>query len=343
MKGNTVLRILTTALLLFVAFAGYRAYFWGDLHKHWPQVTINAVADVLVATGCGLLLYTLQIRKTFRAWFLPSVLVLIGIFSFALYWVHATVLTFFGLLTADFKDFFNAVCFQLLDSVAIVVSGSLAVIIQQQHYDRKQIVRAMEVMELENKRAELKYLKSQMDPHFVFNGLNMIYHQVPEESKVARESLLQFSGILRYHLNYAAGDRVSLLEEMEYLSSYVQFQKKRCSDFMEIEEDMKVEEGDAGIEPLLLLPLVENAVKFCNGDGASKGKMKVFMRQRNKKLTFQVENSYQPDQTHRYKGTGIGLENVKRRLSIMYPGRHDFQIINAPDAKMFTCNLEIWS
>ncbi len=343
MRRSSRWRLAVTMVLLWMAFAAYRAYFWDNISEHGAQVSLNSLADVLLACTCGLLIYTLQIRKTARKFFLPATLLLLVAFSFGLYWAHSGIYTAFGLLTADFRGLFDAICFQLLDSFAVIVCGSLAIVIQQQHFDRQQIVRAMEVMELENQRVELKYLTSQMDPHFVFNGLNMIYHQVPEESKTARESLLQFSGILRYHLNYAAGDKVSLREEKEYLHSYIQFQKKRCQDFMEIEEDLYIEDTDNGIEPLLLLPLVENAVKFCDGSSNEKGKLKVHLRHKNRQLSFHVQNSYLPERAMRREGHGIGLENLKRRLDIIYSGKHKLEIISQPEQQLFTCNLTIWS
>jgi two-component system LytT family sensor kinase len=70
--------------------------------------------------------------------------------------------------------------------------------------------------------------------------------------------------------------------------------------------------------------------------------VKVYMRQREKKLVFQVQNSFDPEKTTRHKGHGIGLENVRRRLSIMYPNRHEFRVLNQPEKQLFTCDLEIW-
>jgi LytS/YehU family sensor histidine kinase len=181
-----------------------------------------------------------------------------------------------------------------------------------------------------------------MDPHFVFNGLNMIYHQVPENNTAARESLLQFSGILRYHLQYAAGDKVSIHEEMEYLKSYVSFQKKRTQDFMDIQADFRTTGEEIGIEPLLLLPLVENAVKFCNGSQMDKGKMHLQMHCENKSLNFFVQNTYSSKTIQNRKGSNIGIQNLKRRLDILYPGRHFLEFINQPEQLVFTCNLKIW-
>ncbi|MBS3915694.1 MAG: histidine kinase [Bacteroidetes bacterium] len=335
-------KLLLSCTLIWLAFFAYRTYFWQDIRIHSRQIVLNTLADAFLSCACGFLIYYLQIRKIFGRIFLPVVLALIATCSFILYQSHILVYGSFGLLTPEFRGLFDSVCFQLLDSVAIVISGALVVIVQKQHYDRNQIERAMEIMELENQRVELKYLKSQMDPHFVFNGLNMIYHQVPENNAAARESLLQFSGILRYHLQYAAGDKVSLKEEMDYLKCYVSFQKKRTRDFMDIQAEFRASGEDMGIEPLLLLPLVENAVKFCNGNQLGKGKMKLIMRCENKKLEIFVQNTYSPKTILKRQGSNIGLRNLKRRLDILYPGRHFLELVNQPEKSLFTCELKIW-
>lgn len=342
MINRNIAQILGLALVLFICFFGYRAYFWGDFTRNIYQVLANSAADTVLSVACGLIMYRVQKKLKLQSLLIPAALILVLVFSSVLYISHVGIYKIYHKLDQDFLMLFNSVCFQLLDSVAIMICGAMAILVHLQVGEKRRLYRSMASLEMENQKVELKYLKSQMDPHFVFNGLNMIYHQVDESNVNARESLLQFAGILRYHLQYAANEVIPLSEELEYLESYIRFQKKRCSDFMQIETRIELVNMKSKIEPLLLLPLIENAFKFCKGADGKKGNLKIDLKNSNEKLEFNVVNTYQPGVNIGIEQSGIGLQNVQRRLSMLYPGRHILDLVEDAVSKTYTCKLILW-
>jgi two-component system, LytTR family, sensor kinase len=166
-------------------------------------------------------------------------------------------------------------------------------------------------------QTELKFLKSQYHPHFLFNALNTIYFQMDDDLPGAKNSIEKFSELLRYQL-YDQQQQVPVLNEIEYLQSFIDLQKVRSSDKLQL--DVSFDKGLNGqlVYPLLFLPLVENAFKFIGGNY----KLMIDTRLVDDEIIFRVENSipsFEKPTTH--KG-GIGLENLKRRLDLLYPQKH---------------------
>jgi sensor histidine kinase YesM len=176
-------------------------------------------------------------------------------------------------------------------------------------------------------------LRSQINPHFLFNSLNNIYSLVYHGSDQALTAIAGLSDLLRYML-YDAAEKVPLRTEMEYIEKYIGLQQLR------FEHPIKVtvrEEGDIRgifVPPLLLIPFVENAFKHGDLDN---GGISVFISNSRQKTLFHCTN--RKGLHRRDAGGGIGLENVKRRLSLLYPGKHEFSVDNGP--VNFTINLEL--
>lgn len=199
----------------------------------------------------------------------------------------------------------------------IVVSSMLY--ISQNWYDHQQHVKNIEINQLQT---ELKYLRAQMNPHFLFNGLNTVYGFIDIGNQQAREALLQFSDLLRYNLYEADVDLVDLGKEATYLENYVALQKARSSRNLQIALLIEIEDKIIKIAPLLLIPFVENAFKFSSHEEDRENTIAIKLIQKGNHITFECANSYEEDQ--RSEG-GIGLNNVKRRLELLYK---DHYIIN---------------
>jgi len=168
-------------------------------------------------------------------------------------------------------------------------------------------------------QTELKFLKSQYHPHFLFNALNTVYFQMDEDVDGAKRSIEKFSELLRYQL-YDQQQQVPVSSEIEYLKSFIDLQKVRSSDKLKLDIVFDKKLNGQMVYPLLFLPLVENAFKFIGGDY----KMKISAEVEDKEIVFKVENSV-PDLEEKLKKTGgIGLENLKRRLDLLYPRKHSF-------------------
>jgi len=168
-------------------------------------------------------------------------------------------------------------------------------------------------------QTELKFLKSQYHPHFLFNALNTIYFQMDEDLPGAKKSIEKFSELLRYQL-YDQQQQVPVMNEIEYLQSFIDLQKVRSSAKLKMEMKLDNKLNEQLVYPLLFLPLVENAFKFIGGDY----RLTINAEVADKQICFRVENSVPEFETPASTKGGIGLENLRRRLDLLYPGKHSF-------------------
>jgi two-component system LytT family sensor kinase len=187
----------------------------------------------------------------------------------------------------------------------------------------------------EQLETELKFLKAQYHPHFLFNALNTIYFQMDESTEAAKRSIEKFSELLRYQL-YDQQQQVPVMQEIQYLQSFIELQKIRSSDKLKLKVDFDKKLNGQLVYPLLFLPLVENAFKFVGGDYDMQVEAKVTDRQ----IDFRVENSIPPLKEDIKKTGGIGLENLKRRLDLLYPGKHTLAFENSGDHFKAVLKLE---
>src|SRR4030095_11260221 len=180
----------------------------------------------------------------------------------------------------------------------------------------------------EKAESELKFLKSQINPHFLFNSLNSVYFLIDKSNKDARESLHKFSEMLRYQLYECGGEKIEIEKEIRYLEDYVDLQRLRKDEKYKV--DFHCAEGVSGfsIEPLLLIPFVENSFKHISHFGNGKlNRVNIDASRNNGEFIFSVANTvdYSSKQNTDPVG-GIGLKNVKRRLELLYPDKHDLKI-----------------
>lgn len=187
----------------------------------------------------------------------------------------------------------------------------------------------------ENKNSEIKFLKAQINPHFVFNTLNNIYSLIHLKSNKSLIAVEKLSEILRFTTYESQKDKIRLSTEINYINAFIELEKLRHEadtfvDFME-----SIENYNIYIPPYLLSPLVENALK--HGKSTQKQPIIVKLESSSKKLTFSIENQIgikRKDQIG-----GIGIDNLKSRLEIYFPDRHFLKITNSNE--LFICNLEI--
>ena len=184
-------------------------------------------------------------------------------------------------------------------------------------------------------QTELKFLKSQYHPHFLFNALNTIYFQMDEDLPGAKKSIEKFSELLRYQL-YNQQQQVTVLNEIEYLQSFIDLQQVRSSDKLKLKVDMDKNLNGQLVYPLLFLPMVENAFKFIGGDY----KLNIQTGLKDKQIVFRVENSVPEFESPAIRKGGIGLENLRRRLDLLYPGKHSLYTKKEGDTFIAELKLE---
>lgn len=174
----------------------------------------------------------------------------------------------------------------------------------------------LEKLKSEKLETELKFLKSQYHPHFLFNALNTVYFLVEEENQKAKESIEWLSDLLRYQV-YTIDKPVTLEEELGYLDKYLRFQQLRMDENIRVEAHTEIDDKQTKIYPLLFQPLLENAFKHLDGGM----QIDFYVWQKGPHLTFTASNPAGASGEAAAR-KGIGLENLRQRLAILYPGRH---------------------
>ncbi|AYL95883.1 sensor histidine kinase [Mucilaginibacter celer] len=183
---------------------------------------------------------------------------------------------------------------------------------------------------------ELKFLKAQYHPHFLFNALNTIYFQMDEDVPGAKKSTELLSSLLRYQL-YDQQQQVPVLQELEYLENYILLQKIRASNKMKLNVKFDNQLADQLIYPLLLLPLVENAFKYIGGEY----RIAIECKLENDMFVFSVYNDVPPNMKAPDNYSGIGLENLKRRLHLLYPDKHQLKTGRVDDHYVAQLELKL--
>jgi sensor histidine kinase YesM len=205
--------------------------------------------------------------------------------------------------------------------------------------DRTKADRIAREKENENLKTELSLLRSQASPHFMFNVLNNMVAMARKKSELLEPSLLKFSSLMRYMLYEADEEKVLLEKEIEYLHSYIDLQQQRFGKNVQVNVNFDAVDGNYEIEPMLLIPFVENAFKHGTGM-IENAVIDVQLKAENGNLNFNVKNKYDPASVEiKDKTSGIGLTNVKRRLNLLYGNKHKLTI--TPKDNWFTVSLQL--
>jgi sensor histidine kinase YesM len=179
--------------------------------------------------------------------------------------------------------------------------------------------------ELKLKEAELKLLKGQIQPHFLFNTLNSLYALTLEKSPEAPDLVLRLSDMLDYILHRGDRQKLSLKDEIAYLRNYLSMEQVRCGNRAHIRFEDSGYDGSDEIAPLLLIPLVENAFKHGVSRTTGEASVSIELAVDRGILSFSVTNTV-PETASHSEPSGLGLQNLKRRLNLLYPNRHKLEI-----------------
>jgi hypothetical protein len=188
-------------------------------------------------------------------------------------------------------------------------------------------------------RLELDQLKSQIQPHFFFNTLNNLYALSLQGSPKTSVSIANLSGIMRYVLYEAREEKVLLAKEIAFMHSYLELERIRHNDDTILQFGVQGNPNGIMVEPLLFLPLIENCFKHSLHYKIPGNQVQVFMTIDEEEITFQTSNLIAPKMEAPPKEGGIGLYNVRKRLELLYPGRH--QLLAAAEDPLFIVTLSI--
>jgi len=192
--------------------------------------------------------------------------------------------------------------------------------ITQKWSEREEQVKNIQINQLQT---ELKYLRSQINPHFLFNGLNTIYGSINMNNSEARDMMVQFSDLLRYNLYEADVDMIELEKEVKYMKNYVALQKARSNENMQVTLNVNYKNGGVKIAPLIFMAFVENAFKYVSRGDSGTNSITIGLSEDAGRIDFTCDNSY--DETEPVTG-GIGLTNAERRLELLYKDHYQLDI-----------------
>mgnify|MGYP006268105077 CR=1 FL=1 len=275
-------------------------------------------------------------------WFLLSILVLIVGAAFgqrAIIYHVLYPLQYPGMPYGAFLNATQIVRYGLTILSVLVLTSAIKII--QYWYQDQQRAKAMAKAKLE---AELKFLKAQIHPHFLFNTLNNLYALTLKKSDRAPEVVLRLSGLVNYMLYEANAKEVSLAKEIETIHNYIALERIRYGQRLDIFFDVSGNINGTPIAPLLLLPFVENSFKHGVSDEVEDKWISLNLNYTEPFLTFKVENSRsRPPEDAKpkdYTG-GIGLKNVRRRLELLYPDRYELKIRDEEDSYFVSLKINV--
>jgi len=205
-------------------------------------------------------------------------------------------------------------------------------------YNYIQLKQATQQLRIEKQEAELNYLKSQTNPHFLFNTLNNIYSLTRDKSDLAPESVLRLSKILRYMLYEAGGDYIALEQELKIISDYIALEQLRYDESLQVNYNYDIEDGKQAMPPLLLMPLVENAFKHGVSETRSRPFVDIHLSVNKRQLRFVVRNSAEALPGQNTIKENIGLSNLRRQLELLYK---EYELLVQPAHQQFTATLTI--
>jgi two-component system, LytTR family, sensor kinase len=336
-------------LLLFYLLLGLGYLiigFLNTIHKYPDELTASIFNNIWG------IIYLLPVNFIFFEYTFPFVLrkkkyiiynILLGLF---LLWVHILLWSYgsyvwrllgieIGVYTA-LRDF-SKVNLVLENQMAYSMGSVFFFGIMRHIYNYYQLRQATQQLRIEKQQAELNYLKSQTNPHFLFNTLNNIYSLAKDKSSLAPESILRLSKILRYMLYETSGTYIAIEQEIKIISDYIALEKLRYDESLRINFNYDIEDMKQALTPLLLIPLVENAFKHGASETRGRPFVDIHLTCKNRQLTFIVKNSAETSMVE-IVTENIGLPNLRRQLELLYT---DYDLAVKHDGSVFNASLRI--
>lgn len=345
---STKTKRLFSHLVFWIAAYLFFVVFYGRSSRDY-QTTIIFVSFLfpLAISTTYLLIYylipkfLLQQRKALFFLLLAYLIIVTG-------WLSELISLFIFTIIAEYRVESTAPI--TFDSISLIIGlyfvNLVAVAIKQV---KRAFLMQQENTDLEQKRletglklkeAELKLLRAQIHPHFLFNTLNNLYGLTLEKSDLAPDLVLRLSDLLDYMLYRCNQPKVGLKNELEHLHNYIQIEQLRYGPKLKHDFQQTGNPEPLEIAPMLLLPFVENAFKHGTSKQVDDPFVKIDVQIQDKKLKFRIENSKTNQAANEENYTqGIGLKNVRKRLELLYPENHRLQISSGETT--FTVEFEI--
>ena len=356
MKNRTLPALPTTNLSLME-----RLYKWGVIWVllfiiffavHSNQNYLFRLASSSCFVGMVVLLVTIinkvliayMLKKNRLVLFILSSVFAIPLWSLASISLDACLLHFIvGEPFADIFEISRFVLSYLVRLVWFITIYALAVIFYYQRKEDEEKV-ISDKLKSEKLDMELRYLKSQINPHFLFNALNNIYSMVYTHDDNAADGVLKLSEMLRYVLVDCQADMIPLNKEVKYVENFIDFQMMRMEGDRDVVLDKDIENENFMIAPMLLQPIVENCFKYSRLESHPDGYVHLNLKQQGNQFVFEACNTLAnkglgATETLFEKKNGIGQKNVQKRLMLHYGENYHFDIEQNPDYYKVTIKL----
>jgi sensor histidine kinase YesM len=296
--------------------------------------------NIITRNGLLMLICYINIYYLFPNFFKKNKYILYGVLVLGCLLLYTALknvhdIWLYGYILGDVqKQSFFSNTFYNFSIAVFYLSFTMALMLSKNWYQQRLLLQKIQV---ENLETELRYLKAQMNPHFLFNSINTIYFQIDKNNIAARTSLHKFSELLRYQLYECNEEQIAIEKEIEYLKSYIDLQRLRKQKNYNI--CFKADENVChfSIAPLLLIAFVENAFKHVSRYTDKVNNIHVQLRLENNYFLFDVINS--KSNTQLPARESIGLKNVKRRLELLYTNKHELCINDEPTS--YSVHLKI--
>lgn len=340
-KGWIILLHVAAWVLLFSLPYLLRPSYDANDHKPHP-VPVNATINFITARvndlmligffylNAGVLIVQLLYKKKYL-WYTMAIAFCFTVFSF---------LSFTMLKTFTYTDSFFTYRKHLPFCVFLFLFILACSIAYKTIKDKMVADNLARDMQHENLKTELSLLRSQVSPHFMFNVLNNMVALARKQSDLLEPSLIKLSSLMRYMLYETGEQKVSLEKETEYLQSYIDLQQQRFGKKLAVNLNVIAADREYEIEPMLLIPFVENAFKHGTGM-IDHPQIDISLLAFNNVLQFSVKNKYDAaSQEIKDDASGIGLANVQRRLELLYSS-HKHELVISRDNNTFSVSLQI--
>jgi sensor histidine kinase YesM len=298
-------------------------------NPHWPELTVAVILTSLYVFYSHFFLLTRYPGKKKKGAYLLRLAGIVCTGPLIYILVHPRTLDTFDLLSEYYAvSLFSVVIpFLFLSWLARVTENLVINTVKKEQLEKQAV------------EAELYYLKSQINPHFLFNTLNNIHTLVYKQAPAAPEAVMQLASLMRYMIYESNAPTVPLSREMAYLQDYVSLQQLRYKQSPVVDLKIEGETGSCHIAPLLFIHLLENAYKHSPAR-LNPGDLKVRVTVKEGALTFSVQNPVGKNPANALdEAGGIGLPNVRKRLALLYPEQHSLEIDSLGET--FTVILKI--
>ena len=248
------------------------------------------------------------------------------LYSLSYIFIYAYCMNYVEILLGAVEDFNHIKAYSVVAlyyTILFILLGGLFKLAIEGYKTQQQKL----ILEKQNVKSELALLRSQVNPHFLFNTLNTIHSFVNNNHKKAAQAVIKLSDIMRHMLYEAAREKITLDKEIEYLKSYIALQNFRIEKSRFVDFKLKGETSGILIPPMLFTPFIENAFKYAKKKGKETG-ITIDFEIINNMVFFEITNDIDPVKPEELtEREGFGLKNVRRRLELLYPHNHKLEII----------------